>query len=633
MFAPGGCNGKSSLGRLSYRRDDAPVVRLNTRVDAKTAGGLLEYSPKILLVLGDSMKLPRMAVAALASAMIAGAATAASQTPTESQAPAELALLHGRIHTEDGQRSVAQAIALRGNTIVAVGNDEAIGAFIGPRTRILDLQGRVVLPGIIDAHTHPAESAQDQGKCDLGDRMLSTAAVKAKVAACLRKSSGDSSSWFEAVQVNPSGLTLTLADLDSLAATRPLILNGSDGHTVWANSAALTAAHITAATKEPRGGRIERDAAGNPTGTLRDDATDLVLDALPGTDLEHEAAQLARALDAMRATGITSVQDASVDEHLMQIYKRLYDQHRLDMRVRGCFHLQDLHEPAQSLIDRAIAFRSRWAIDPDFLRADAVKIFADGVIEYPSQTAALLEPYLDGHGRPTSNRGPSYFTQDNLNRIVSGADAAGLTVHVHAIGDRAVRGALDAFAYSRQHNGAVDGRDQIAHLELIDPADFARFKELGVIANFQLLWAEREDYIVKSTLPYIGPERARYLYPARSLREAGARIAGGSDWDVSSFDAFEAMEHAITRAQARGKPPLLPEQSITIQDAVDAYTINAAFALKQERTTGSLEPGKRADLIVLDRDVFTIDPRDLHETRVLQTYLDGRLVYGNPGAP
>jgi predicted amidohydrolase YtcJ len=565
----------------------------------------------------------------VAGAALACGIAAAAQAPIATQAPADLALLHGRIHTEDVQRSVAQAIALRGNTIIAVGTDQAITALIGNQTRIVDLRGRVVLPGIIDAHTHPAESAQDQGKCDLGDEMLGTAAVKGKVADCLRKSP-DQSSWFEAVQVNPSGLTLTLEDLDSLAASRPLILNGSDGHTVWANSAALTAAHITAATKDPDGGRIERDATGHPTGTLRDNASDLVLAALPRQDLEHEAQQLARALEAMRATGITSVQDASVDEHTMQIYKRLYDQHRLDMRVRGCFRLQDLHEPAESLIDRAVAFRARWAVDADFLRADAVKIFADGVIEYPSQTAALLEPYLDRTGRPTSNRGPSYFTQDNLNRIVSGADAAGLTVHVHAIGDRAVRAALDAFAYSRQHNGAGDGRDQIAHLELIDPADFARFKELGVIANFQLLWAERDDYIVKATLPYIGPERARYLYPARSLRDAGARIAGGSDWSVSSFDAFEAMEHAITRAQARGKQPLLPEQSITIQDAVDAYTINAAFALKQERATGSLEPGKRADLIVLDRDVFTIDPRDLHETRVLDTYLDGRLVYGKP---
>jgi predicted amidohydrolase YtcJ len=564
-------------------------------------------------------------LAALATALSTAAPAPAHAT---AQPPADLVLLHGRIYTEDARRSVAEAIAVRGNSLVAVGTDQAVSALIGPQTRIVDLHGRVVLPGIIDAHTHPAEGSRDLTKCDLGDEMLNTAAVKAKVAACLKKTPGES--WFEAVQVNPSGLTLTLKDLDSMLATRPLILSGSDGHSLWANSAALKAAHITAATKDPGNGRIERDAAGNPTGTLRDDASDLVTDVVPRPDLEHQAAQLARVLAAMRATGITSVQDASVDESFMQVYKRLYDERRLDMRVRGCFHLKDLHEPAQSLIDQAIAFRSRWAVDPDFLRADAVKLFADGVIEYPSQTAALLEPYLDGHGHATSNRGPSYFTQDNLNRIVSGADAAGFTVHVHAIGDRAVRSTLDAFAYSRQHNGARDSRDQIAHLELIDPADFPRFKALGVIANLQLQWAQRDPYIVSATLAYIGPERSRYVYPARSLRDAGAVIAGGSDWNVSTFDAFEAMQHAVTRAQARGKPPLLPEQSITIQDAVDAYTINAAFALKQERTTGSLEPGKRADLIVIDRDVFTIDPGELHATRVLSTYLDGREVYSRP---
>jgi hypothetical protein len=295
--------------------------------------------------------------------------------------------------------------------------------------------------------------------------------------------------------------------------------------------------------------------------------------------------------------------------------------------VRGSFHLANLHESAAVLIGNAVKFRAKWAIDPDFLRADAVKIFADGVIEYPSQTAALLEPYLGGQGHPTKNRGPWYFTQVNLNQIVTAADAAGLTVHIHAIGDRAVRSSLDAFADARRHNGVTDNRGQIAHLELIDPADFPRFKELGVIANFQLLWAQRDDYIDGATVKYLGPERSRYLYPARSLRDAGAKIAGGSDWGVSSFDAFIAMEHGITRSEHRGRPALLPEQSLTLQDLVDAYTINAAFALKQERTTGSIETGKRGDFIVIDRDIFSIDPFTLHDTQVLATYLDGREVY------
>ncbi len=542
-------------------------------------------------------------------------------------APADLVLLHGKIHTQDAGRSVVQALAVRGDAIVAVGTDQAIGALIGPNTRSVDLAGRVVLPGIIDAHTHPAQSAQDAGKCSLDDKPLSPAVIKSRVAACLKEQPGQHSQWFEVIMVDPSDLTLTRADLDAMLSDRPLLLTGSDGHTVWANSAALKLARITAATKDPIGGHIEHNAAGEPTGTLRDIAAEMVQSAVPAPSLEQQAAQLAKALDSMRAVGITSVQDAAVDDRTMQIYKRLYDEHKLNMRVRASFHLKNLHEPAAVLVDKAVKFRAKWAIDPDFLRADAVKIFADGVIEYPSHTAAMLEPYLDAQGRPTADRGPSYFEQDNLNKIVAAADAAGLTVHIHAIGDRAVRSSLDAIAQARRANGTLDNRDQIAHLELINPADFPRFKQLGVIANFQLLWAEAGDYTDKATIPYLGPERSRYLYPARSLRDAGALIAGGSDWGVSSFDPFIAIEHGITRSEHRGLPPLLPEQALTLQDMVDAYTINAAFALKQERTTGSIEAGKRADFIVLDRDIFSLDPFDLHDTKVAATYLDGREVY------
>jgi len=555
-------------------------------------------------------------IASLVIAMIAGAG----------EPPADLVLLHGKIHTQDARRSVVQALALRGNTIVAAGTDQAVSALKGPKTQTIDLAGRTVLPGIIDAHTHPAESAQDAGKCSLEDKSLTPAEIKARVAVCLKDNPGDPHAWFEVIQAVTAGLTLSRHDLDAMLRDRPMILSGSDGHTAWVNSAALKAAHISAATRDPFAGRIERDAAGNPTGTLRDAAINMAWAAKPVARLDQAAALLDKAFTAMRATGITSVQDADVGDRYMQIYKRLYDTHRLNMRVRGSFTLKDLTEPAKTLIDRAIRFRTKWAVDPEFLRADAVKIFADGVIEYPSQTAALIEPYLDAQGHPTTNRGPSYYTQDNLNRIVGAADAAGFTVHIHAIGDRAVRGALDAFAYSRQLHGQLDNRDQIAHLELIEPEDFPRFRQLGVIANFQLLWAQRDSYI-QETLQYLGPQRSKYLYPAGSLKRAGALIAGGSDWSVSSFNAFEAMEHAITRSEGRGKEPLLPDEAIGLQDVVDAYTINAAFALKQERTTGSLEPGKRGDFIVLDRDIFVIDPFNLHETRVLATYLDGREVY------
>ncbi len=549
-------------------------------------------------------------------------ALAASTGPS-----ADLVLLHGRIHTVDPNRSVVQALAVRGNTIVAVGSDVDISALARPRAHIVDLRGRLVLPGIIDAHTHPAQSAQDFGKCNLRDRMMSPETLVTEVAHCLAQEPPDHPPWFEVVGVNVSNLKLTRRQLDQMLPRRPLLLEDASGHTLFANSAALAAAHVDARTKDPAGGRIERDPDGKPSGTLRDTAADIVLTAKPAVSIDFEASRLDKALSAMRAVGITSVQDADVDEHDMQLYKKLYDEHRLSMRVRGTFGLKDTDRPAEVLVGEAIAFRKRWMIDPDLLRADAIKIFADGVIEYPAHTAALLEPYLDKSGRPTQDRGPTYYTQAHLDRVVAAADAAGFTVHVHAIGDRAVRSALDAFAYARERNGERDNRGQIAHLELIDPQDFPRFKKLGVIANFQLLWAESDAYIVEATLPYLGTERARHLYPARSLLDAGALIAGGSDWGVSSFDPFEAMEHAVTRSEARGRKPLLPEQSIPLRAVVDAYTINAAFALKQERTTGSLERGKRADFIVLDRDIFTLDPFDLHGTRVLVTYLDGRQVY------
>ena len=361
-------------------------------------------------------------------------------------APADVVLLNGKIHTEDAARRVVQALALRGNSIVAVGTDQAVEALVGPKTKKIDLNGRIVLPGIIDAHVHPAQSAQDLGKCSLDDKTITPPQLKLQVAACLREHPGERSQWFEVVMVNPSGLTLTLQDLDSILADRALLLSGSDGHTVWANSLALKASNIAKATQDPAGGHIERDASGQPTGTLRDVAAEIALGAKPRPSLDAEAEQLHKAMDTMRSVGITSVQDAAVDEHLMEIYKRLYDTHRLNMRVRGSLWLKNLHESPADLVGRAKAFRTKWSVDPDFLRADAVKIFADGVIEYPSQTAALLEPYLDDSGHPSQNRGPSYFVQDNLNGIVSAADAAGFTVHIHAIGDRAVRSALDAIA-------------------------------------------------------------------------------------------------------------------------------------------------------------------------------------------
>jgi predicted amidohydrolase YtcJ len=583
--------------------------------------------PAVALALGrHARKIIGVITLRLLALLMAPYAAEAAEAP-------ELVITNARIHTQDAAHHVVSALAVRGKAILATGSNADMRALAGPGTRIVDLGGRVVLPGLIDAHIHPAQSAQDIDKCNLQDGELDAAKVKAVVAECMRAHRPARNEWFEVVQVNASELILGRAELDAMRSDGPLVLQSADGHSGWGNSAALAAAHIDRNTRDPRGGRIERDPQGEPTGALRDDAEDKLLAAIPVPPVAVQVERLERAFALMGATGLTSVQDAAVGEQEMSLYKALYDRHRLKMRVRGSFHITDLAAPADKVVAAATAFRDKWAVDPDFLRADAVKIFADGVIEYPTQTAALLSPYLDGAGHPTTNRGPSYFDQAKLNRIVAGIDAAGMTIHIHAIGDRAVRQSLDAFAYARAQGVGSENRDQIAHLELIDPADFARFKALAVIANFQLQWATFDpSYIGKATLPYIGPARARYLYPARSLFDAGARIAGGSDWGVSTFNAFEAMEHAVTRSLGRGDKPLLPEQSVPLTAMVDAYTINAAYALRQEDRTGSLEPGKRADFIVLDRDIFTIDPFELHATRVLATYLDGREVWRSDAA-
>ena len=339
-------------------------------------------------------------------------------------------------------------------------------------------------------------------------------------------------------------------------------------------------------------------------------------------------------LKNMSAFGLTSLMDAYVTPAEALVWRRLYDTGKLSMRVRTAIYVDDPSDDSDQSVARLVAASKAGDVDPDFLRAGVVKVFADGVMEYPAQTAALLLPYLDADGKPTNNVGELYFDPLRFARLVAKLDAAGIAVHVHAIGDRAVRESLDAFAFARNANGATDNRHQIAHLQLVDPADFPRFKEFGVIADMQLEWAKRDASLEAPTEPYLGPNRYRYLYPAGSLRAAGAMIVGGSDWDVSSYNPFRAMQHAVTRSErGMGYEPLNIDERISIGTAIDAYTINAAFAMKQDATTGSLEIGKRADLVILDRDILSVESETIEDTVVLATYLDGCLVYSAmPGA-
>ena len=569
------------------------------------------------------------------AACVALLASCPGHNPAQAtEGKADVVLQNGKIYTADPTRSIAQAIAFTGNTIVAVGKDEDMAPLIGAATQTVDLQGKLVLPGMIDTHIHPIFGAVDRLKCSLAGFPARIEVLKPVIQTCLAKEPGGPDKWFEAVQLDNYGFSATALDLDSIESARPLVLEGNDGHTAWVNSRGLELVGIAAATPDPPGGKIVRDVSGTPTGSFIDNATALVLDKIPEPSVEERAALTAVELKNMSTYGLTSLMDAYVTPAEALVWRRLYDTGKLSMRVRTAIYVDDPSDDSDQSVARLVAASKAGDVDPDFLRAGVVKVFADGVMEYPAQTAALLSPYLDAEGKPTNNVGELYFDPLRFAWLVAKLDAAGIAVHVHAIGDRAVRESLDAFAFARNTNGATDNRHQIAHLQLVDPADFPRFKEFGVIADMQLEWAMRDASLEAPTEPYLGPNRYRYLYPAGSLHAAGAMIVGASDWDVSSYNPFRAMQHAVTRSErGMGHEPLNIDERIPIGTAIDAYTINAAFAMKQDVTTGSLEIGKRADLVILDRDILSVDSETIEDTVVLATYLDGCLVYSAmPGA-
>jgi predicted amidohydrolase YtcJ len=563
-------------------------------------------------------------------ALLAWVSSAGAQA--EEQAKADVVLRNGKIYTADKERSIKQALALKGNTIVVVGSDADVSPLIGSRTKVIDLGGKLVLPGLIDTHIHPIIGALNGAKCSLAGVKATIDTLKPVIRDCLAKDQGSADEWFEAAQLDNYGFSATAKDVDTIEASRPVALWGNDGHTVWVNSRGLALLGVTAETPDIPGGKIARDAKGVPTGYFADRASIFVDEKIPSPPLEEKAALTAAELKRMSAYGITSLMDAFVTPAEAAVWRKLYDTGRLPMRVRTAIYVADPSDDSDEAVARLVAASKDGDVDPDFLHSGAVKVFADGVMEYPAQTAAMLSPYLDENGKPTKHAGELYFDPERFARLVTKLDAAGLAVHIHAIGDRAVRASLDAFAAARAANGDRDNRHQIAHLQLVDSADFPRFKELSVMADLQLEWAKREPATEGPLEPYLGPERYRYVYPAGSLHRAGATIIGGSDWDVSSYNPFRAFQTGVTRSGGKGQKPLNIDEKIPLETAIDAYTINAAFAMKQDKTTGSLEAGKRADLVVLDRDIFTIDPETINQTKVLATYLDGRLVHSaSPG--
>ncbi len=412
--------------------------------------------------------------------------------------------------------------------------------------------------------------------------------------------------------------------LDRVVPDRPVYLSATDGHSVWVNSKALALAGVTKATPDPPHGRIERDpATGEPSGALREDAADLVGRLLPPHSTKELEAGLRKALRTANGFGLTSLQEASASEEELQAYAAADAAGTLTARVCASIYVDP--DKGLSEVARAKALRGRFR--GKRLRADSVKIFADGVLE--TRTAAVLEPYI-GFG---DDRGKANLTPETFKALATALDKDGFQIHVHAIGDRGIRDTLDALEAAEKANGRRDARHHIAHIELIEPPDIPRFRQLGVVANFQPLWANGDKYITEMTEPTLGPERSRWIYPIASVIAAGGVTAFGSDWSVSSMNPLDGIEVAVThREPSKGPGPAwLPQEQIALPEAIAGYTIRGAYLDFTEKETGSIEVGKAADLIVVDKNLFEIPPSKIHEAKVLWTLLEGKEVYRAEG--
>ncbi len=535
-------------------------------------------------------------------------------------APADLVLRGGVIYPFAVDSAPAEALAVRDGMVVYVGGDGGATALIGRATRVIDLGGRVVLPGLHDTHVHPRGgiAMTEIVLNDLQDRQAILDTVRSWAARHPERSWVRGRGWQLPVfpGANPRREWLDLAVPD-----RPVYLVAADGHSAWVNSRALDLAGVTRDTPDPPAGRIERDPSGQPSGTLRESAMELVERHLPPRTPEETVAGLLRALAMANRYGITSLHDGAAGPALLAGYATLDREGRLTARVTAALQTDPAAGPAQ--VESLRVWRGRYA-GTRYFRPAAAKIFADGVME--PRTAWLLEPYLRAGG----SRGLPNLLPGAMDTLVTALDAAGFQVHVHAIGDAAVRMALDAFAAARRANGPRDARPIVTHLELIDSTDIPRFAALGVVASVQALWAYADPYITEMTEPFLGPARSRWLYPIGALARSGAIVAGASDWSVSSMNPFEAIQVALTRrgpSDTLAGPAWNPAQVVDLNTMLRAYTTAGAHASFTEAVTGTLEPGKAADLVVLDRDPHRSLPTRLHQVRVLLTLLEGREVW------
>lgn len=541
--------------------------------------------------------------------------------------PADLVITGGHVDTMNPAAPTAQAVAVSAGKIVYVGDDAGAQAYVGEKTRVVTADGASVLPGLIDAHIHLMEGSLVMDDCTFDDAQLTLEQIAPIVRDCAARNPG--TGWVTVQELNGAGFSATRKDLDAIIADRPLVLFTADGHSVLVNSKALEVAGIDRRTPNPPEGEIAHDARGEPTGFIVDKAVNLVIDKIPRLGEPERQALLLRGLHDIAADGITTIMEANTSAETVATYVNVAKAGKLQARISMA--LGSNGEPSDAEFARLESVR-KLADGVPQIHANFIKLFADGVVEYPTQSASLLAPYTDAKGKPTKNLGPTYLPAEQLAAFVQRADKEAFNVHIHVIGDRATRMALDAIESARQKGS--QRLYSLAHLEMIDPADAPRFKALDVIACFQLQWARPDNYTEEAVLPYIGKDRQSRLYPAGMLAKAGATISGGSDWNVSTFNPFEAMSIAMSRTNpAEPQRGVLgaPEEKLSLRQMLEAYTINAARQLGFEKDIGSIEAGKTADLVILDRKLDDASSAaDVLGTKVRATFIGGTQVIGAP---
>ncbi len=538
----------------------------------------------------------------------------------------ERILFNAKVFTGVPDHPYADAVAIRGDKIVAVGSLAEVLPATNKNAERVDLQGKFLLPGLIDSHAHPIEGGLTLISADVDDEMPSMDALVTFATEAKKSGKG-----MRGDVLFISGMPLTYwSKTDELNvrfsggvyADVPVFLAGSDGHTGWANRALLRRAGVTKDFLS-RLSQAERayygiEPAGDPNGFAVDAGREKIEAVIPAPSLERYLEGGRAAVHYLHSLGITAWLDAVADPPYLSTYRSLAQRGELTVHVAAFPMVNPRNDPAKEL-EAVQKIRQEYANLPN-LSLPGIKVFADGVMEYPSQTAAMTRPY-----RNTGRSGDLLFDPARFAELATLADKQGLIVHVHALGDRAVKEALNGIEAARKANGNSGLPHTLTHVQVADPEDFPRFRQLGVIAALQLFWATAEPDTIELLKPYLDPELYRWQYPARSILDAGGTISGASDWPVTSPNVFWAIYQAETRKGPEGV--LDAGQSMPREAMLYAYTRNSARALNQQDKIGSLAPGMQADLTLLDRDVLTVTPEEMRDTKVLWTMFGGTTVY------